>query len=53
MLDFLRVQTWMEIVEGEDAQSIVRDARDLARIEGLEAHARAAESRLSTRERVG
>ena len=40
---FLRIRTWMELSEPAD---IARDAAALARLEGLEAHARAAEMRL-------
>ena len=39
---FLRVQTWLEI---DPDESLVRDTAALARLEGLEAHARAAEAR--------
>jgi phosphoribosyl-ATP pyrophosphohydrolase/phosphoribosyl-AMP cyclohydrolase/histidinol dehydrogenase len=43
VLAFLRVRTWMA-VDRHDA-SLSRDAAALARLEGLEAHARAAEAR--------
>ncbi len=43
VLTFLRVRTWLRI---DDAAAIVSDAAALARLEGLEAHARAAEARL-------
>ena len=46
VLSFLRVRTWMRIDEPVRARALYEDARDLARIEGLEAHARAAEARL-------
>lgn len=39
---FLRIRTWMELDEPGD---VARDAAALARLEGLEAHARAAEMR--------
>jgi len=42
---FLRIRTWMEL--DEDASEVARDAAALARLEGLEAHARAAELRIS------
>lgn len=45
-LDFLRVRTWMEIDDPSGAVEALRDAAALARWEGLEAHARAAERRL-------
>jgi phosphoribosyl-ATP pyrophosphohydrolase/phosphoribosyl-AMP cyclohydrolase/histidinol dehydrogenase len=45
---FLRVRTWLRMDHGETpaAQALARDAAALARLEGLEAHARAAERRL-------
>lgn len=46
VFNFLRIRTWIDIESAEDAQDLYKDARDLARIEGLEAHARAAETRL-------
>lgn len=44
VLDFLAVRTWMRL--DEDAPDLARDAAQLARLEGLEGHARAAERRL-------
>ncbi|MEM9063973.1 MAG: histidinol dehydrogenase [Planctomycetota bacterium] len=46
VFDFLRVRTWMRIDEPERAQGLVSDAIGLARLEGLEGHARSAERRL-------
>lgn len=46
---FLRVQTWMRVEDQAGAQPVVEDAVALARMEGLEAHARAAEARLRER----
>jgi phosphoribosyl-ATP pyrophosphohydrolase/phosphoribosyl-AMP cyclohydrolase/histidinol dehydrogenase len=46
VLDFLRVRTWLEIDNPVAAQQMVEDSVALARLEGLEAHARAAERRL-------
>jgi phosphoribosyl-ATP pyrophosphohydrolase/phosphoribosyl-AMP cyclohydrolase/histidinol dehydrogenase len=46
VMDFLRIRTWMRIDDGPASQGAVRDAVRLARIEGLEGHARAAEARL-------
>ena len=43
---FLRIRTWMNIEDKAAAQSVVRDCIHLARMEGLEGHARAAECRL-------
>ncbi len=40
---FLRARTWLELDEPED---VARDAAALARLEGLEAHARAADRRI-------
>ena len=42
VLDFLRVRTWLDL---EDASAVLDDTVMLARIEGLEAHARSAERR--------
>jgi histidinol dehydrogenase len=44
---FLRIRTWMNITDREASQALVQDCVKLARIEGLEGHARAAEARLS------
>jgi len=49
VLDFLRVRTWLEIDDPTAARQTTEDAIALARIEGLEAHARAAERRLTKR----
>ena len=46
VFDFVRMRTWLEIDDAEAAASLSRDAAELARLEGLEAHARAAEKRL-------
>jgi len=43
---FLRLRTWMRIDDQEASQDLVKDSAALARIEGLEGHARAAEKRL-------
>ena len=45
VLTFLRVRTWLELTDRAAAAELVHDAADLARMEGLEAHARAAERR--------
>lgn len=45
VLDFLRVRTWMRIERAEEAGELVSDSAVLARMEGLEGHARAAEKR--------
>lgn len=47
VLDFVRVRTWLEIDDPVAAREMTEDAVRLARMEGLEAHARAAERRLS------
>ena len=41
---FLRLRTWMTL--DQPADELCRDAAALARLEGLEGHARAAERRL-------
>ncbi|MDA1261020.1 MAG: histidinol dehydrogenase, partial [Planctomycetota bacterium] len=46
VLDFLRVQTWLRIDDASATAEVARDAAAMARLEGLEAHARAAEARL-------
>ena len=45
VIDFLRVRTWMRL-DGALSQELVEDSAWMARQEGLEAHARAAECRL-------
>ena len=47
VLTFLRVRTWLEIDDPAGAQELYDDASWLARIEGLDAHARASERRRS------
>ena len=43
---FLRIRTWMNIDDPDQAQRLAKDSAILARMEGLEAHARSAERRL-------
>lgn len=45
ILDFLRVTTWMKLDGDADLGAVIEDAARLARLEGLEGHARAAERR--------
>jgi phosphoribosyl-ATP pyrophosphohydrolase/phosphoribosyl-AMP cyclohydrolase/histidinol dehydrogenase len=45
VLHFLRVRTWLRMEPGADLAEVVTDAARLARLEGLEAHARSAEER--------
>jgi phosphoribosyl-ATP pyrophosphohydrolase/phosphoribosyl-AMP cyclohydrolase/histidinol dehydrogenase len=45
VLHFLRVRTWLQLRPGAEATALARDAAARARLEGLEAHARAAELR--------
>ena len=45
VLDFVRVRTWISAGGSEPSSSVVRETALLARVEGLEAHARAAEAR--------
>jgi histidinol dehydrogenase len=47
---FLRIRTWMHITDKAAAQDTIADCIQLARIEGLEGHARAAETRLDSYE---
>jgi len=46
VMDFLRIRTWLEINDADAARQTIEDSIALARLEGLEAHARAAERRL-------
>eukprot|EP00593_Proboscia_inermis_P015890 CAMPEP_0171310120 /NCGR_PEP_ID=MMETSP0816-20121228/20348_1 /TAXON_ID=420281 /ORGANISM="Proboscia inermis, Strain CCAP1064/1" /LENGTH=433 /DNA_ID=CAMNT_0011794103 /DNA_START=152 /DNA_END=1453 /DNA_ORIENTATION=+ len=48
VFNFLRIRTWMRIDDREASQGCVHDSIVLARCEGLEGHARAAESRSLT-----
>lgn len=43
---FLRTRTWMRMEDLEKGKGLVEDARELARLENLEGHARSAERRL-------
>jgi phosphoribosyl-ATP pyrophosphohydrolase/phosphoribosyl-AMP cyclohydrolase/histidinol dehydrogenase len=45
VFDFLRVRTWMRMDRPSEAAGLVGDAVRLARLEGLEGHARSAERR--------
>lgn len=45
VFDFLRVRTWLRIDDPQAVRPLAQDAARLARLEGLEAHARAAERR--------
>lgn len=49
-LSFLRVRTWLEVDDLEEASEVLRDAAAFARLEGLEGHARAAEMRIALEE---
>ncbi|MDX2473503.1 MAG: histidinol dehydrogenase [Candidatus Krumholzibacteria bacterium] len=44
--DFLVGRNWLQMDPGPEADAVARDAVALARLEGLEAHARSAEKRL-------
>ncbi len=46
VFNFLRIRTWMKVDDLSQAKEIAEDARDLARHEKLEGHARSAEKRL-------
>ena len=45
VFNFLRIRTWMRIDERDKCQDMVEDSVRMARLEGLEGHARAAERR--------
>lgn len=47
VLTFLRVRTWLAVDDPAGARELYGDAAWLGRVEGLEAHARASERRLS------
>jgi phosphoribosyl-ATP pyrophosphohydrolase/phosphoribosyl-AMP cyclohydrolase/histidinol dehydrogenase len=47
---FLRVRTWLRVDDLTDSAQLCEDTAWLARVEGLEAHARAAELRLTSRQ---
>eukprot|EP01064_Diplonema_japonicum_P003382 TRINITY_DN1218_c0_g2_i1.p1 TRINITY_DN1218_c0_g2~~TRINITY_DN1218_c0_g2_i1.p1 ORF type:complete len:429 (+),score=100.89 TRINITY_DN1218_c0_g2_i1:23-1288(+) len=46
VFNFLRIRTWMNITDPSASQQLVTDSVCVARLEGLEGHARAAEARL-------
>jgi phosphoribosyl-ATP pyrophosphohydrolase/phosphoribosyl-AMP cyclohydrolase/histidinol dehydrogenase len=46
VFSFLRVRTWLSIEDVEEARELYDDTTWLARVEGLEAHARSAELRM-------
>lgn len=46
VFNFLRVRTWMKLDDASSLASVAGDSAQLARIEGLEGHARAAERRI-------
>jgi phosphoribosyl-ATP pyrophosphohydrolase/phosphoribosyl-AMP cyclohydrolase/histidinol dehydrogenase len=49
VLDFVKVSTWMEATETGDSELVAHDAAQLADLEGLAGHARAARQRLRKR----
>jgi histidinol dehydrogenase len=49
VFNFLRVRTWMRIDDAQGCQPMVDDSIVMARLEGLEGHARAAEARSLTK----
>jgi len=49
VFNFLRIRTYMRIDNAKDSQSMVDDSIRMARLEGLEGHARAAEARSLTK----
>ena len=48
VFNFLRIRTWMRIDDAVESQGMVDDSITMARLEGLEGHARAAEARSLT-----
>mmetsp|Transcript_27523 Transcript_27523/g.40644 ORF Transcript_27523/g.40644 Transcript_27523/m.40644 type:complete len:507 (+) Transcript_27523:151-1671(+) len=48
VFNFLRIRTWMRIDDQKASQEMVDDSIIMARLEGLEGHARAAEARSTT-----
>lgn len=48
VFNFLRIRTWMRVDDPKASQSMVDDSIVMARLEGLEGHARAAETRSLT-----
>jgi phosphoribosyl-ATP pyrophosphohydrolase/phosphoribosyl-AMP cyclohydrolase/histidinol dehydrogenase len=50
VFNFLRIRTWMRIDDHEASQAMVDDSIIMARLEGLEGHARASEARSLTKE---
>jgi len=48
VFNFLRIRTWMRVDDEKKSQGMVDDAVRMARLEGLEGHARAAEARSLT-----
>lgn len=49
VMNFLRFQTWIKVENSESARILAKDSSDLAKLEGLEGHAKAAEFRLDKR----
>jgi histidinol dehydrogenase len=49
VFNFLRIRTWMRIDNSLESQPMVDDSITMARLEGLEGHARAAEARSTTK----
>ena len=50
VFNFLRIRTWMRIDDQKASQGMVDDSITMARLEGLEGHARASEARSLTKE---
>jgi phosphoribosyl-ATP pyrophosphohydrolase/phosphoribosyl-AMP cyclohydrolase/histidinol dehydrogenase len=46
VMHFLRIVTWLRLDPGPETAALARDAAALARLEGLEAHAKASELRI-------
>jgi histidinol dehydrogenase len=52
VFNFLRIRTWMRIDEPSKCQDMIDDTILMARLEGLEGHARAAERRSQRKEEI-
>jgi len=52
VFNFLRIRTWMRVDDAQASQGMVDDSITMARLEGLEGHARAAEARSSKKPRT-
>lgn len=49
VFSFLRIRTWLNLQQNDEQQQLALDTAKLARLEGLEGHARSAEKRLNNK----